>query len=120
MQKESYPSETTQDSTVRIRDMEERQNILKDRVLLIGENLVNEKEKMTKEITELNQKIFSLSEEIRRIKLVLKVISDNVEGFARKTELEIMRKQYDLFQPLELARISDVKKIIENELGRRK
>ena len=37
-------------------------------------------------------------------------------NLARKSELEILGRQAKMFQPLEFARIEDVKKIIKEEL----
>jgi hypothetical protein len=90
--------------------------MVKDRVLLIGENLVNQKSETDNEIQELKAKIFNLEEELRRLKLTLNSVIENTNSFARKTELDILKRQFSMFQPMELARIKDVENMIQKAL----
>lgn len=108
------------DISVKIRDIEEKQNIIKDRVLLIGDNLVSEKEEISNEIQELKGKLFANTEELKKIKLALERIIDDLNNFVRKNEFQILQRQFEMFQPLELARISDVEEMIQKALKNRK
>lgn len=104
------------DLNVKLRDLEEKQSIVKDRVLLIGQNLISEKEENQKEVLDLKTKLSVLEEEIKKLKLTLQTIIENFNNFARKNELEILKKQFQMFQPLELARIKDVETIVKKVL----
>ena len=97
----------------KLQDLEEKQRLLKDRVLLIGENLISSKEENNKDITELKIKTEQIASDIERIKETLLRLSDELENKARRTEFELIRKQLKMFQPLEFARIDDVKRIIK-------
>jgi hypothetical protein len=108
------------DISVRLRDIEEKQNLIKDRVLLIGENLISEKEDTNKEILGLKSKIFIVEEDIKRIKLLLERMMDDANNFVRKNEFQILQRQFEMFQPLELARLSDVKLLIKDALKKQK
>jgi len=83
----------------KLRDIEERQRLIKDRVLLIGENLVEGREDSMNEITELKIKTESLEKEIQRIKETLSSLIEEMGNFARKSELEILKNQFKMFQP---------------------
>jgi len=107
------------DINVKLRDLEEKQNLIRDRILLIGENLIEEKEEVDKEISALKNKIKIIIQDNNKIKLALQRIIENQENFARKTELQILEKQYKMFQPLEFARISDVKDLINEALNKK-
>ena len=108
------------DINVKLRDLEEKQNIIKDRVLLIGENLVSQKSEIESELLEIKTKIFDLSDELKRIKMTLTSIIESSNNFARKTELDIMRKQFEMFQPLEIARLTYVERMIEKAINSKK
>jgi len=112
--------EVFNDINVKLRDIEEKQNIIKDRVLLIGENLISQKTEVEEEVLEIKTKIFNLEDEIKRLKLTLSSIIENTNSFARKTELDIIKRQFEMFEPLELARMSDVKSMIEKALRNQK
>jgi len=100
------------DINVKLRDIEEKQNIIRDRILLIGENLITEKEENNKEIAELRGKMIDIEEELANSKLALDRILEDRNNFARKTEFDILKRQFQMFQPMELARISDVEDIV--------
>lgn len=103
MDQEQIPDTSTTsllaEFNTKLRDIEERQRLIKDRVLLIGENLVDGREDSMQEISELKVKTESLEQEIRRIKDTLSSIIEEMGNFARKTEVEILRKQFKMFQP---------------------
>jgi hypothetical protein len=100
----------------RLNEVEEKQRLIKDRVLLIGENLVSTKEQYEKELGEFKKQISDLTAEIKSIKQLNKRIIEELENFARKTEVAIVERQIRMFQPLEFARIQDIKKIVQKEL----
>lgn len=108
------------DVSVRLRDIEEKQNLIKDRVLLISENLISEKEDTNQEIKELKTKAFQLGEEVKKIKLLIERLIDDTNNFVRKNEFQVLQRQFEIFQPLELARISDVRNIVKEELKKQK
>ena len=97
----------------KLRDIEEKQKLLKDRVLLIGENLIELREEADRRLTELKIQSEQTKQDILKIKDVLKRMGDEIENRARRNEIEILKKQAKMFQPLELARIEDVKRIVQ-------
>ena len=104
------------DISIKLQDLEEKQNIIKDMVLLIGENLVSQKDETENEISQLKAQISSLSEELRRLKLIIERILEETDNFARKNEFQILQRQFEIFQPMNIARISDVETIVGREL----
>lgn len=97
----------------KLRDIEEKQKLLKDRVLLIGENLIELREEADRRLTELKIQSEQTKQDILKIKDVLQRMGEEIENRARRNEIEILKKQAKMFQPLELARIEDVKRIIQ-------
>lgn len=100
----------------RLNEVEEKQRLVRDRALLIGENLVSTKETFEEKIFELKKQINNINEEIKSIKQILHRIVNEITNFARKTELEILESQYKMFQPLELVRMKDIETIIEKSI----
>ncbi len=85
----------------RIRDLEEKQRILKDRVLLIGQNLIEMKEKNTEDLLEIKKEIEIMKQSLERLQSFLETASAEFSKFARKEDLNILVKQARMFQPLE-------------------
>ena len=96
------------------RDLEERQRILKDRLILIGQNLIEIKEQTEKEVLELKKQTEELKQNLDRVKSFIETISSEFSNFARKEDIEILLKQAKMFQPLELVTKSDLEKLKNN------
>ena len=101
---------------LKLRDLEESQNLSKERLLLIGQNLVEWQEKTHKKMTELRKTVQELTSELTRVKSVVQTLSEEISKSARKEELAILERQYKMFSPLEFARIEDIEKIIDKKL----
>jgi len=108
------------DVNIRLRDLEEKNRILKDRTLLIGENLIESKEEMEKDITELKSKINFMEKEISRLKGIIETIMDETSNLARKSQLDIIERQMEMFSPLELVRQKDMEKEVKKILNKNK
>lgn len=94
-----YENYLTEFST-RLADIEEKQRLIKDRVLLIGENLVSIKEEQEQGIFEIKKEVINLSQEIKSIKQLVSRLVNTMPELARKSELEILNRQFDMFEPL--------------------
>lgn len=100
----------------RLNETEEKQRLIKDRILLIGENLISTKEDSLKQDSEIKKQIKQINSEVDSLKQLITRIINEMPNFARKIELEILERQMKMFQPLEFARIQDVKKIVQDEI----
>lgn len=98
MEEEYAAQDVFQDINTRIRDLEERQRILKDRLLLVGKSLIEERDRNRVEIQTLKKTIFTLTEESTRSKELLQRLAEQVNISARKEELMILQRQFDLFR----------------------
>lgn len=81
-----------------LRDIEEKQRLMKERVLLLGKSLVEEKEKNFAKITELKQQVSILYEEQSRMRALLERLIERTDSSARKEELMSLQRQFELFR----------------------
>jgi hypothetical protein len=102
----------------RLNEIEEKQRLLKDRMLLIGGNLVSTKEDYNRELTDIKTQISQINEEIKEIKRLNRRIINEINNFARKAEVTALERQMKMFEPLQTARISDVNQMIKEELAK--
>jgi len=100
----------------RLNEIEEKQRLLRDRILLIGENLITSKENQLKENLELKKQLSKIEFELKSLKQTNSKITYDLSNFARKTEVEILDRQFKMFEPVNYARIKDIKKIVKEEL----
>ena len=103
----------------RINEVEEKQRLLRDRALLIGENLISTKEDYDTQNNEIKKQIDKLNLEIKNLKQLSQRIVNELGNLARKSELDILKKQFEMFDPLKIARIKDVELMIQNALDKK-
>ncbi|MEX0932659.1 MAG: hypothetical protein WDZ77_00985 [Candidatus Pacearchaeota archaeon] len=94
------------EASIRLKDLEERQRVLRDRVLLIGKNLIDTKESLAEKSITMKKDIESLKQDMERIKSFMETLSGEFSKFARKEDLDILSKQAKMFQPLNLMKKS--------------
>jgi len=94
-----YSAQIFSDINTKIRDIEEKQRVLKDRILLIGQNLIDTKERNEEKILEIKRDMEIIKQKIERILSFMETISGEFSKFARKDDLEILAKQAKMFQP---------------------
>jgi len=97
---QDYNGQNSENTNIRIRGLEERQRILKSRLLLIGQNLIEMREEQNKTGLEIKKDIEILKQTIEKVKSFLETASNEFPKFARKEELEILSKQARIFQPI--------------------
>jgi hypothetical protein len=86
------------DPSGRLRDLEEKMLLLKDRVLLVGQTLVDERDKTFREMQEMKKSLILMKEETNRIKELVERITEQLNGVARKEEIMILQRQLDLLR----------------------
>lgn len=98
-EKDARPSLQINEQVMRIRDMEEKQRMLRDRLLLIGQNLVEIREKQNEEIIEIKKDIEIIKRNMSRLISFLETASDEMSKFAKREDVEILARQAKMFQP---------------------
>ena len=97
-----YQNQGFGETNIKVRGLEEKQRILKNRVLLIGQNMIETKEQNQEKILEIIKDVEMLKQSLEGIKNFLETISNEFSKFATIDDLEILRKQAKMFQPLKL------------------
>jgi predicted nucleic acid-binding Zn-ribbon protein len=87
------------DITTRVNDLEERQRLLKERVILVGTNLIETKEEFGKEIINLKLAIENMRQDMKKVKEAVLRVSEELDKKARKFEVELLAKQMKMFEP---------------------
>ena len=94
-----YTEQISAQMNAKIRNLEERQRILKDRLLLIGQNLIDMKEGTNEKMLEIKKDIELLKQNMERMISFLESASSEFSKFAKKEDLEILYKQAKMFRP---------------------
>jgi len=96
-----YAGQFLNEINTKIRDLAEKQRVQKDRLMLLGQNLIDTKEKTSEKVLEMKKDIEILKGSMEKISSFLESVSAQLSRFAKKEDLEILAKQAKMFQPLE-------------------
>lgn len=86
------------DPQMRFVDLEEKQNLVRERVLLLGKNFIEDRDKTFKEIQEIKKTLIQLKEEVLRMMEFSQRVAEQLDKTARKEELIILQKQLDMLR----------------------
>lgn len=84
--------------TFNLRDLEEKVKLLRDRVLLLGQTIIEQRESTFLQLQEFKKTLEILKQENLRMKEFLQRISEQLSNTARKEEVMILQRQLDLFR----------------------
>jgi len=85
-------------SASRLKDLEETVYLLKERLLLIGQTLIQNKERTSLDSEENKKMLIQLKRENERLKELLERVLEQLGKTARKEELMIIKRQVDLLR----------------------
>ena len=86
------------DVNIRLRDLEEKNTLLRDRVLLLGQSVIDERDKSFKEMQEMKATVIKLKEDVNRLKELMQRMAEQISQTSRKEELMILQRQLDLLR----------------------
>lgn len=86
------------DTNIRLRDVEEKTRLLRDRVLLLGQSVIEERGKSFREVQEMKTIVIKLKEDVNRLKELMQRLAEQISQTARKEELMILQRQLDLLR----------------------
>ena len=89
----NYSGQNFMNINTQLRDLEEKQRILKDRLLLIGENLIEIKEKIETEMLGIKKEIEIITQNMDKLRKFLETASSEFPKFAKKDDLDILEKK---------------------------
>lgn len=98
MEQQAFSTDYSVELYTKIRNIEENIRLIKDRVLLIGHSHIEEREKNFNDIQELKREMIKLKEENDKMSALLQRLVEQLNNAARKEELAILQRQFDLFR----------------------
>jgi hypothetical protein len=105
------------DLGTRIRDLEERSGSMKERILLIGTNLLETKEEVQQKVLQIEKQNNQLISEIKKMNSTINMISSELNNFVRKDEIVLIERMLKDFQPLEFVRKKDLEEMTQNKIN---
>jgi uncharacterized protein YoxC len=104
------------DFNARLRDTEEKNRVLKERTVILGNNLISLKDQSDITLSSIKKDVSQIKKDVENIKNVLENLIGETNKLVRKEEVILIERMLKDFQPLEFARIKDIEDIIDKKL----
>jgi hypothetical protein len=108
------------DFQVRLRDIDERNRLIRERVLLLGKNLISSKQETEDELEKLKRENMALRSDLDKIKRATNSLITQFNKFVKREELMLVERMLKDFQPLEFMRRKDVEELIDKKIKSKK
>ena len=108
------------DFSTKIKDLEERHNMLKEKVMLISQSFLKEGDRISKEFALIKSDLRDVKMDMERMKEGVQHIIAESSDFARKEELSTLEKYMKIWEPLKFVKEEDVKRMIDEALAEKK
>ncbi|MEA2036970.1 MAG: hypothetical protein U9O94_05645 [Nanoarchaeota archaeon] len=118
---EEHPVSEELESTInRLRILEERYTNLQTEIRVTEENMIHRKKHLTTEIKTLIVDMNELRKEINEIKDKVLVIIKEIQGFAKKGDVDVLKKYIEMWEPLNFVTHKEIDEIIEEKFSQKR
>ena len=104
------------DFNTRLRDIDERNRLIRERVLLLGKNLISSRQDVEDELKEIKKDNIEIKADLEKLKKISSSLLTEFNKFVKREEIVLVERMLKDFQPLEFMRKKDVEELIENKL----
>jgi DNA gyrase/topoisomerase IV subunit A len=105
------------DSLERLRLIESRYGMLRDRMIIVNQNMIEEYKKLNQEIRILDSEIKDMKKDVVIIKDALNAISREMRNFSKIEDFKVLEKYINFWNPLKFVTEEDVFRIIKEKRG---
>jgi hypothetical protein len=108
----SNPNEEISSLNRRIKILEERNANIRNKFQVTEQNMIQKNKNFFTDIKSLNLELTEVKKDINEIKDKMSTLIKELEAFARKDQIDILRKYIDLWSPMKFVSRNEVEDII--------
>ena len=101
------------DTDEKLRILESKYSLMRDRMLMINQNVIDQYKKINSEMKLINDDIKEIKMNLNNMKETNMHIIKELQGFARKENLKVLEKYINFWNPLNFTTEEEVIKLIE-------
>ena len=118
-QLDSIPDDTSE-QIARLRAMENRYNLLTEKLLMVNENVIRSFKKLQENHSTLAKEILDLRQELQKLKEGVMHLSKGLAQAASQEQVKVLEKYVDLWKPFNFTTEEQVSKMIQESFKQRR
>ena len=103
------------DFNTRLKDTDERNKLIRERVLLLGKNLISSRQENEDELKILKQENIQIKQDLEKLKKTSNSLLAEFNKFVKREELTLIERMLKDFQPLEFVRMKDLEEALHKK-----
>ena len=96
----------------RVRILESKYNLMRDRIFLINQNMIQEYRKLNKEIKLIDSEVKIVKQDLNEIKGILRNIVNEMQNFAKKENVKVLEKYMEFWNPMNFVTQEEAQEMI--------
>ncbi len=104
---------STFDVITRLRTLESKQEYLREKLLVVNQNMIEEYKELFSEIKTINSDVKEIKHNLLEIQDAIKKIAKEIENFAPKESLKILEKYINIWNPLNFVTEQQLQNLIK-------
>ncbi len=96
----------------RVRTLENKYNLLGERLLIVNQNMIEEYKRLLREMKILNDDLREMRQEIFLTQDTMRNVVKEMELFAKKEQIKVLERYIDLLNPMRFVTEEEVEKIV--------
>lgn len=108
------------DFNTRLRDITERNRLVRERVLLLGQNLISSKQESEESLKKIRKENNEINSKIENLEKISNSLLTEFNKFVKRDEMVLVERMLKDFQPLEFMRKKDVEEMIDQKISTKK
>ncbi len=96
----------------RIRTLENKYNLLGERLLVVNQNMIEEYKRLLREMKIINDDTREIRQEVFLTQDAMRNIVKEMELFAKKEQVKVLEKYLDLINPMRFVTEEEVEKLV--------
>ncbi|MFW5865556.1 MAG: hypothetical protein ACOCU6_00505 [Nanoarchaeota archaeon] len=110
--------ETVNDIATRLKILEERYDIIKKKMRLSEQNIIDLEKETSEEIILINDDILELRKTVKVVQDKLSLLSDEVDNFVDKKDFEILKRYVDFWNPMDFVTREEVNEFLRKKFNK--
>ena len=101
----------------RVRTLENKYNLLGERLLIVNQNMIEEYKRLLREMKVLNEDLREIKQEMFLTQDTMRNVVKEMELFAKKEQIKVLERYIELLNPMRFVTEEEVEKIVREHKG---
>ncbi len=112
---DEIPIQSLNDLQERMRQLESKNSLFNERLLIVSKNMIEEYKKLMKGVEGVHTDMNGLKDDVNQVKNVVRKVIKEMDIFAKKEDVKVLEKYINLWDPMKFMTEKDVLDLLKKK-----